>query len=380
MSTYRAQQGSSSDPASTFTSGLIAWQKRAGRHDLPWQNTRDAYRIWLSEIMLQQTQVSAVIGYYRRFLDAFPSVAELARATIDEVMPLWSGLGYYARARNVHACARQIVARYAGVFPTSTALLEELPGIGRSTAAAIAVFSAGERAAILDGNVKRVLCRAFGIAGYPGERAVQARLWALAEELLPTRDLEPYTQGLMDFGATICTPRNPRCASCFFQHACIALREDRVATLPERKPRRSVPEQHALLLVLHHAGRVLLEKRPARGVWGALWSLPQWNGQGDALEQVAKDYARRHGKIAAIAHMAALVHGFTHFRLVAGVLAIDLESRTARPAQPDAEVWLALQDAASAALPAPIKRMLVALWRVSPGYEPGADERQTRLF
>ena len=188
-----------------FTERLIAWQRRAGRHDLPWQNTRDPYRIWLSEIMLQQTQVATVIPYYLRFLDSFPTVTALAAAPIEAVIEHWAGLGYYARARNLHKCAQQIAAHHGGQFPANAEQLAELPGIGRSTAAAVAAFAFGQRAAILDGNVKRVLCRQFGIEGFPGQAAIHRQLWDLAESLLPTGDIEPYTQGLMDLGATVAT-------------------------------------------------------------------------------------------------------------------------------------------------------------------------------
>ncbi|MCZ2173466.1 MAG: A/G-specific adenine glycosylase, partial [Burkholderiales bacterium] len=209
-----------------FAQTLIRWQKAAGRHDLPWQQKgrADPYRVWLSEIMLQQTQVATAIPYYRRFLARFPDLARLAAAPAEEVMALWSGLGYYARARNLQQAAQDIVARHNGRFPHHLADIEALPGIGRSTAAAIAVFAFGTRAAILDGNVRRVLARAFGIEGFPGEKAVEKRLWALAESLLPERDLVAYTQGLMDLGATLCTRGKPRCGDCPLAAQCVARR------------------------------------------------------------------------------------------------------------------------------------------------------------
>ena len=201
------------DTPADFARSLIRWQKRAGRHDLPWQQKgrADPYRVWLSEIMLQQTQVATVIPYYRRFLDRFPDLARLAAAPAEDVMALWSGLGYYARARNLQRAAQAIVATHGGRFPHRIEDIEALPGVGRSTAAAIAVFAFGARAAILDGNVKRVLARVFGVDGFPGDKTVEARLWALAESLLPERDLVAYTQGLMDLGATLCTRSSPRC-------------------------------------------------------------------------------------------------------------------------------------------------------------------------
>ncbi|HEX5675504.1 MAG TPA: A/G-specific adenine glycosylase, partial [Azonexus sp.] len=216
----------------TFAERLIAWQKIAGRHDLPWQQTRDPYRIWLSEIMLQQTQVGTVIPYFQRFLSRFPTVQALAEAPLESVIEHWAGLGYYARARNLHRCAREIVAVHAGKWPNSASQLSALPGIGRSTAAAIAAFAFGQRAAILDGNVKRVLCRQFAIEGFPGQSAVDRELWALAERLLPAADIESYTQGLMDLGATVCTRSRPRCEICPVSPDCQARLSGRQSALP----------------------------------------------------------------------------------------------------------------------------------------------------
>ena len=201
-------------PAPDFAARLIAWHADHGRHDLPWQNTHDPYRIWLSEIMLQQTQVDTVVPYYRRFLARCPDIATLAAADSGTVMALWSGLGYYARARNLHACAQRLVADHGGAFPATAEAIATLPGIGRSTAAAIAAFAFGERTAILDGNVKRVLCRAFGIDGFPGQAAVERKLWALAEALLPHADVATYIQAQMDLGATLCTRGTPHCTRC----------------------------------------------------------------------------------------------------------------------------------------------------------------------
>ena len=212
-----------------FAVALTAWQKRHGRHDLPWQDSRDPYTVWLSEIMLQQTQVAAVIPYYQRFLARFPTLQALAAAPLDDVLALWSGLGYYSRARNLHRAAQAVMTQHGGNFPATLDAIMELPGIGRSTAAAILVFAFGKRSAILDGNVKRVLARVRGIAGYPGETAVAAQLWREAGALLPKTGLQPYTQGLMDLGATLCVRRNPRCTECPVQNLCVAFKTDRVA-------------------------------------------------------------------------------------------------------------------------------------------------------
>ena len=228
------------DPS--FSQAVIDWQRSHGRHTLPWQNTTDAYRVWLSEIMLQQTQVAAVLGYYARFLERFPTVQALAEAPSEDVMAHWSGLGYYTRARNLHAAAKRVVQDYDGVFPSDPALLADLPGIGRSTAAAIAAFSGGVRAAIMDGNVKRVFARVFGIDAYPGIKPVEDAMWRRAEALLPETQnnpgaIEAYTQGLMDLGATLCTRSRPDCGRCPLQDRCVAFATGRTAELPVRKPK-----------------------------------------------------------------------------------------------------------------------------------------------
>ena len=228
---------------SPFAKNLIVWQKQQGRHDLPWQGGRDAYRVWLSEIMLQQTQVTTVIPYYRRFLESFPEVTALAQAPLNTVLEHWAGLGYYARARNLHRCAQLVSDEYGGQFPQTPEALAGLPGIGRSTAAAIAVFAFGARAAILDGNVKRVLARCFGIEGFPGAAPVERSLWALAETLLPEQEIEAYTQGLMDLGASLCARNKPQCAVCPQQALCVACREGRQGELPLRRPTKVLPER-----------------------------------------------------------------------------------------------------------------------------------------
>ena len=233
---------------STFSSKIVRWQRRHGRHDLPWQGTRDPYAVWLSEIMLQQTQVATVVPYYQRFRARFPDIASLAAGSEDEVLRLWSGLGYYSRARNLHHAAQLVVERHGGRFPDALADIASLPGIGRSTAAAIAGFAFGARAAILDGNVKRVLARHFLVAGFPGERAVEQQLWALAESLVPARDNAAYIQGLMDLGATVCTARDPQCARCPVRGTCGAHAAGRVAEFPAPRAaegRPDAPHGHA---------------------------------------------------------------------------------------------------------------------------------------
>jgi len=334
--------------ADAFSTRLIRWQKQAGRHDLPWQQkngARDPYRIWLSEIMLQQTQVATVIPFYRRFLARFPDLASLAAAPSEEVMALWSGLGYYARARNLQRAAQVIVTDWEGRFPRRAADIETLPGIGRSTAAAIAVFAFGTRAAILDGNVKRVLARAFGIAGFPGEKAVEARLWALAESLLPKREAGAYTQGLMDLGATLCTRAKPRCDECPMASVCVARREGRIAELPTPRARRPVPQRAVTVLVLRHRGRVLMVQRPPQGIWGGLLSLPELPDG-----KLPRQYADAQP-------LLVLRHAFTHFRLDI----TPLLCKVSRCDTPAGGVWLSLKRLDEAPLPAPIRKILEKL-------------------
>jgi A/G-specific adenine glycosylase len=340
-----------------FAARVIAWQKRHGRHDLPWQNTRDPYRIWLSEIMLQQTQVSAVVGYYARFLEACPDVAALAAADAAQVMRLWSGLGYYSRARNLHRAARIIVDEKGGRFPRSQADLQSLPGIGRSTAAAIAAFAFGARAAILDGNVKRVFARHFGVEGYPGAAPVEAALWRIAEDLLPARDIEPYTQGLMDLGATLCVRSRPRCEGCPLAATCAAKTSGRTAELPHPKPRKAMPRRQCVMLVLRDRGRVLLERRPAAGIWGGLLSLPQ----ADDLQQAQRMAAQLGADWTGRTQLAPVEHGFTHYHLTITPVLVVSRGGVAPLAGQSRYEWLTLREAPEAGVPAPVRKLLSAL-------------------
>ncbi len=360
------------DPSGAFAEALIDWQRRSGRHDLPWQRTRDAYRIWVSEIMLQQTQVSTVLGYYERFLARFPDVAALAAAPLDEVLRHWSGLGYYSRARNLHAAAAVVVARHGGQVPVEPAALEALPGIGRSTAAAIGAFSAGVRAPILDGNVKRVLCRVFGVEGFPGERAVEQRLWSIAARELPSPGpgrIETYTQALMDLGATLCTRSGPRCEACPVGGDCVARRDGRQAVLPT--PRRAAPVEtrFAQWMMLRAGDAVLVERRPPTGLWGGLWSLPELSppqaGESSRADPGAVvDWAARVGLVARDAAVHGEVrHAFTHFRL----RALVWEAVVMPAPAPVGHEWLAAADVAGAPLPRPVKTLLGGLAAVLPG-------------
>jgi A/G-specific adenine glycosylase len=271
-----------------FAAQIVSWQRSHGRSQLPWQNTRDPYRVWLSEVMLQQTQVTTVLGYFARFLERFPDVKALAAGTEDEVFGLWSGLGYYSRARNMHRCAQDVVARFGGEFPRTAAELVTLPGIGRSTAAAIGAFCFGERVAILDGNVKRVLTRVLGFAGDMSSSAQERALWDLATQLLPPAEereaIAHYTQGLMDLGATVCLPRKPSCMICPVNKSCVALREGAPERYPvkTRKLKRSA-QSLWVLLARDAQGRVWLEKRPPRASGRGLHCLPVFDSREDLL-------------------------------------------------------------------------------------------------
>ena len=353
------------DPS--FARAVIDWQRTHGRHTLPWQNTRDAYRVWLSEIMLQQTQVAAVLGYYARFLERFPTVQDLASAPIEDVMAHWSGLGYYTRARNLHACAVRVMNEYGGEFPANPKLLADLPGIGRSTAAAITAFSNGTRAAILDGNVKRVFARVFGVEGYPGEKRVEEALWRRAEALLPEDGMEAYTQGLMDLGATLCTRSKPDCPRCPLQARCVAYATGRTEELPVRKPKKTTPEKRADMLVVVHDGHVLLEQRPGSGIWGGLLSLPEVAGHvaietsrdgGIALAAAVGEF----GEVEEVQALLPLVHVFTHYKLHMSPHKVTL---AARGAAPERHIWLKFDAIDDAALPAPVKKLLLDLARPS---------------
>ncbi len=347
-------------PGVRIADRVIGWQRTHGRHTLPWQRTRDPYRVWLSEIMLQQTQVATVLGYYARFLQRFPDVASLAAASQDEVLALWSGLGYYSRARNLHRCAQTVVAEHGGVFPRSSEVLATLPGIGRSTAAAIAAFCFGERVAILDGNVKRVLTRVLAFDGDLARSAEERRLWALATELLPAGEgIEAYTQGLMDIGATVCLARAPNCLLCPLNTDCAA----RAAGEPERYPvkgRRLVRGQREhVWLWLQWQGQLWLAQRPQQGVWAGLWSLPEFDSAED-FERLAADWPGAGEALPSFTHV--LTHLDWRLHPLRWTLPARVAARTRErivSALP-AGRWVTREQALSLGLPAPLRRLLMA--------------------
>ena len=339
-----------------FAQRVISWQKRHGRNDLPWQQRRDPYAVWVSEIMLQQTQVATVVPYYERFMQRFPDVASLAAASSDEVMRYWSGLGYYSRARNLHRAAMQIVSGHAGRFPRDVQAIAALPGVGRSTAAAIAALAFGARCAILDGNVKRVLCRYFAIEGDPGAPAIERALWMHAEQLLPRAQADRYAQGMMDLGATVCLRHHPQCDRCPLSQGCMALCTGRTAELPHARKRPVRPERSIAMLLLRDGGRVLMEKRPAPGIWGGLWSLPEAEIGADLRALIARRFAVQVGDMRA---MPVLNHGFTHFRLRIEPWQVRVRALQSSPEAPGT-AWLTLAQARASALPAPIRILLSA--------------------
>ena len=343
-------------PDADFARLLLDWFDRHGRHDLPWQHPRTPYRVWIAEIMLQQTQVATVIPYFRRFMARFPDVASLAAADSDEVLQHWSGLGYYARARNLHAAARRIVAQHGGVFPEQFEALLALPGIGRSTAGAILAQACGQRHAILDGNVKRLLARLHAIDGWPGQKAVADRLWALSEECLPRQRLADYTQAIMDFGATCCRRSRPRCDDCPFAGRCAARAQGDPAAYPGRRPRKTLPVKRVRMLLLRNRQQqILLLKRPPSGIWGGLWSLPECGHD----EDIAGFCRERLGiEIENPQTGEILRHTFSHFHL--DITPVHARARAADGGVMESgqRVWYNSRQPDARGLPAPVKRLL----------------------
>jgi A/G-specific adenine glycosylase len=340
--------------AAAIAPRLVAWQRQHGRHHLPWQQTRDPYRVWLSEVMLQQTQVTTVLGYYERFLQRFPTVADLAAAPLDDVLALWSGLGYYSRARNLHRCAQAVVAEHGGAFPINAAALATLPGIGRSTAAAIAAFCFGERVAILDGNVKRVLTRWLGYEHDLAVLAHERALWEVAQSLVPAKGVESYTQGLMDLGATLCTQRAPACASCPLASDCRALAQGAPESFPVKTRKLKRSRRSNALLWLTHGNSIWLTQRPPQGVWAGLWTMPLF-GDVDELLALTAAWPGSSDVLPAFKH--ALTHVDWALQPVRHVLPAHGNKDKLRLGQGQ---WHALADIGALGLPAPIRKLLTA--------------------
>ena len=341
-----------------FAQQLLDWYDRHGRHDLPWHHDRTPYRVWVSEIMLQQTQVATVIPYYQAFMARFPTVADLARAPEDDVLSHWSGLGYYARARNLHKAAKQVVEEHDGKFPDTQEALEALTGIGRSTAAAILAQAFGKRAAILDGNVKRVLARYHAVPGWPGQTSVLNQLWQHAEVHTPSERVRDYTQAIMDLGALVCTRTRPDCQHCPVQDGCQAHARGEIARYPGAKPKKVKPEKSTWMVILEDpTGRVLLERRPPSGIWGGLWSLPELDPAYGAEE--LQDACEQHLGLSCGAPeiIEGFRHTFSHYHLHIRPARLPVTAN-ARAEDSGHRRWLHRDEALALGLPAPIRTLL----------------------
>ncbi len=338
-----------------FSDALLAWFDEHGRKHLPWQHPIEPYRVWLSEVMLQQTQVDTVIPYFTRFMDSFPSVFALAEADLDEVLHLWTGLGYYARARNLHKCAQQIVEQYNGVFPCEPDQLIDLPGIGKSTAHAITSIAFGKPTAILDGNVKRVLARLHTEKGWTGAPKVQKKLWEYAEQHMPSTRCADYTQAIMDLGATLCKRSRPACELCPVSYECKAYIENTVAQYPERKPSKKSPIKSTVMLIIQDStGKILLTQRPPQGIWGGLWSFYEFE---DVDQAITKSTSI--GLVTAQNSWSEVNHVFSHFKLNITPLMVNVEVSVNHSVQENtAQQWVTLEDALKLGLAAPVKRLI----------------------
>lgn len=345
---------------SEFSQSVLAWYDQHGRKELPWQQNPTPYRVWVSEIMLQQTQVATVLGYYDRFMERFPSVVDLAQAPVDDVLALWSGLGYYARGRNLHKAAQVVLQEHAGEMPTDIDALQALPGIGRSTAGAIVSLSGNGWAPILDGNVKRVLSRHGAIDGWAGQSAVQNRLWQLSESLTPERRVQAYNQAMMDLGAMLCLRSKPHCLLCPVQHSCLALAQGRVQELPTKKPKKAKPIRQVTMLVLQEpAGGVFLQRRPDHGVWGGLWGFPEFPDVEAASTWVIEQWPTL--QVAALGEVFR--HTFTHFHLDITPLSCTLaDAEVQLPVEVGSGLWYNKEhESRPGGFSAPVERLLTLI-------------------
>lgn len=340
-----------------FSSRLLAWHQSNGRHDLPWQNPITPYRVWVSEIMLQQTQVKTVIPYFERFMQRFGTLGELACASQEEVLQYWAGLGYYSRARNLHRCAQLVQQEFNGQLPVSVNELINLPGIGRSTAGAIAAIAYQKRAAILDGNVKRVLTRLHGITGYPEQPIIKNQLWEIAEQYCPDRDLPAYTQAQMDLGATLCTRSKPKCDQCPFNNDCYAFQHDCTTELPSKKPQRKLSTRRTRVLIIQSTEQLLLEKRPQQGIWGGLWSLPEIAINTSLSQWLQKNSCQLSKEII---KLEKIKHSFTHYHLEIFPVVLSLLNQDDLQIQAKNWQWHQRGQVRHLALPTPIKKLLEA--------------------
>jgi len=342
----------------TFQAKILTWFDQHGRKDLPWQHEPTAYRVWVSEIMLQQTQVAVVISYYQRFMAAFPSIRELAKASQDQVLGYWSGLGYYARARNLHKAAKLIVERHQGEFPADMNAIQALPGIGRSTAGAIMSLAHGQPYPILDGNVKRVLARCFLVEGWPGGATVQKNLWQISSDLTPTQRAADYNQAMMDLGATVCTRFSPKCGCCPLQQDCLAYQHGLQSQYPAKKSKRLLPEKAVQMLLIRSQDKVLLERRPPTGIWGGLWSFPELPIDQKPLEWCRSRFT---SGFSPGADFPVRRHTFSHFHLDIHPVEILLDKQgcdTQQIMEDGGTLWYSSLEAGHLGLAAPVSQLL----------------------
>ena len=344
--------------AASFASRVLDWYQRYGRHDLPWQR-QDAYRVWLSEIMLQQTQVGTVIPYYQNFLKHFPNLKRLANASIDEVLQHWQGLGYYARARNLHRAAGIIRDQHGGRFPQTIEAVEALPGIGRSTAGAILSFAFGQHWPILDGNVKRVLARCFRVPGWYGQSDTMKQLWYLSESITPAENSAEFNQAMMDIGSMVCLKSKPKCEACPLKKMCSSYRHHSQTDYPNKKPKRTRPNRRTLMLLHRHEDQVLLWRRPPNGIWGGLWSLPEVDNEA-AIELWQQSFLSRVQASKTI-QQNIIHHQFTHYSLDISLAIIELESLPENISDTDNYVWIGIDSLAMHGLPTPVRKLLSSL-------------------
>lgn len=339
----------------TFSHAVLQWFDQHGRKHLPWQQNRTAYRVWVSEIMLQQTQVATVIPYYERFMASFPTVEALAQTSQDEVLKHWAGLGYYARGRNLHKCAQQVVEQHDGVFPDTVEHLETLPGIGRSTAGAIISLSSGQHAVILDGNVKRVLARHHGVDGWPGTTAVAKTLWQHAEQHTPQQRCDDYNQAMMDLGATLCTRSKPNCQICPVQTSCVAYLQDAISRFPGKKPKKATPIKTTQWLVIYNADRqLLLQQRPQQGIWGGIWSFYEL-----AINESIESYCALHfGGSPTLEALEPFRHTFSHYHLDISPTLVQLSHTAQQIRNDDQQRWFNTQELEEIGLASPVKKLL----------------------
>ncbi|OGT66673.1 MAG: A/G-specific adenine glycosylase [Gammaproteobacteria bacterium RIFCSPHIGHO2_12_FULL_45_9] len=344
-----------------FSKKLLAWFDQHGRKHLPWQINKTPYRVWVSEIMLQQTQVSTATSYFQRFTQQLPDITSLAQAPEDEVLHLWSGLGYYSRARNLHRSAKVIKQEFNGELPADLALLQQLPGIGRSTAGAILASAFNQQVSILDGNVKRVLTRLHAITEWPGKKSVENQLWQLADDYTPSHRTADYTQAIMDFGATLCTPSKPRCHDCPFSEDCIAYQQQLTAIIPQKKATVILPIRKVTWLVLRYNDQLLLKKRPPAGIWGGLWSLPEVPEQ--VGQSSIRQHCRQHWQIAItdLQPQPAFRHTFSHFHLDIFPVMISLTKLPRKIMEDEQQVWYKLHNPQPLGMPAPVQSLLRSL-------------------